>query len=416
MRQSLYFSKTLKEAPKDEEAINSQLLIRAGFINKTMAGVYVYLPLGWRVLNKIENIVRDEMNKINGQEIFMPALHPRENWQKTGRWESFDALFKLKSKSGSEYALGPTHEEIIYAFLKNYISSYKDLPVYLYQIQTKFRDETRAKSGLLRNREFRMKDLYSFHTSDEDRNDYYEKVKNAYFKIFKRLELDVLITEASGGTFSDKSCEFQVVSLAGEDIIFVCSHCKIAYNREIISAGKIENKNFKCLHCGAATEEKKAIEVGNIFPLKEKFAKDFNLVFKDENGNEKFVSAGCYGFGSSRAMGTVVETRNDKKGIIWPKEIAPFEVHLVNLSKVNAPADKIYETLQGQNIEIIYDDRIGMSAGEKLVEADLIGILTRIVVSDKTLVIDSVEVKKRDSNKVKLVKIKELTSFMKHEI
>lgn len=413
MRQSIYFSKTLKEAPKDEEAINAQLLIRGGFINKTMAGVYAYLPLGWRVLNKIENIVREEMNKINGQEIFMPTLHPKENWQKTGRWESFDALFKLKSKSGSEYALGPTHEEIIYAFLTNYISSYKDLPVYLYQIQTKFRDETRAKSGLLRNREFRMKDLYSFHASDEDRNDYYEKVKNAYLKIFKRLRLDVLITEASGGTFSDKSCEFQVMSEAGEDIIFICGDCKAAYNREIISASEIENKNFKCLKCGGATEEKKAIEVGNIFPLKEKFAKDFNLVFKDENGNEKLVSAGCYGFGSSRAMGTIVEISNDEKGIVWPKEIAPFDIHLLNLSKVNAPADKIYETLQGQNIEIIYDDRKGISAGEKLVEADLIGVPIRIVVSEKTLLKDSVEVKNRDFKETRLVKIKELVKELK---
>lgn len=415
MRQSLYFSKTLKEAPKDEEAINAQLLIRAGFINKTMAGVYTYLPLGWRVLNKIENIIREEMNKINGREIFMSALHPKENWQKTGRWESFDALFKLKSKSGTEYALGPTHEEIIYEFLTNYLSSYKDLPVYLYQIQTKFRDETRAKSGLLRNREFRMKDLYSFHLSDEYRNVYYEKVKNAYLKIFKRLGLNVLITEASGGTFSDKSCEFQVASEAGEDIIFVCDKCDMAYNKEIILVSEIEKKNFKCLNCGGATEEKKAIEVGNIFPLKEKFAKDFNLVFKDENGNEKLVSAGCYGFGSSRAMGTIVETSNDNKGIIWPKEIAPFGAHLVNLSKENAVADKIYETLQGQNIEIIYDDRKGMSAGEKLVEADLIGIPIRIVVSEKTLLKDSVEVKKRNSKEVKLIKIKDLIKLMKHE-
>lgn len=345
----------------------------------------------------------------------MPALHPKENWQKTGRWKSFDSLFKLKSKSGSEYALGPTHEEIIYAFLTNYISSYKDLPVFLYQIQTKFRDETRAKSGLLRNREFRMKDLYSFHTNDEDRNNYYEKVKNGYLKIFKRLGLDVLITEASGGTFSDKSCEFQVVSEAGEDIIFFCGDCKAAYNREIISAPEIKNKNFKCLKCGGATEEKKAIEVGNIFPLKEKFAKDFNLVFKDENGNKKLVSAGCYGFGSSRAMGTVVETSNDEKGIVWPKEIAPFGVHLVNLGKISAPADKIYETLQGQNIEIIYDDRKGMSAGEKFVEADLIGIPIRIVVSEKTLSEDSVELKKRNSKEVKLIKIKDLIKLMKHE-
>ena len=234
MRQSQLFTKTKREAPKDEEAINAQLLIRAGFVDKLMAGVYTFLPLGLRVLKKIENIVREEMDKAGGQEILMPALQPKENWEVTGRWKSFDALFKLKTRSGADYALGPTHEETIYPLLKHYVSSYKDLPVYLYQIQTKFRDEPRVKSGLLRSREFRMKDLYSFHIDDKDRDKYYETMKGVYFNVFKRIKLNVIKTEASGGTFSQRSHEFQVISEAGENMIYVCKRCQVAVNEEII--------------------------------------------------------------------------------------------------------------------------------------------------------------------------------------
>lgn len=410
MLQSQLFTKTSKEAPKDEESINASLLMRAGFIDKLMAGVYTFLPLGWRVLNKIENIVREEMNKINGQEIFMPVLHPKENWEKTGRWQTFETLYKLKNKAGTELALGPTHEEIIYPLLTHHVSSYKDLPMAIYQIQTKFRDELRAKSGLLRGREFRMKDLYSFHANDQDRDRYYEMVKKAYLKIFKRMELDTIITQASGGTFSELSLEFQVPTNSGEDTIFVCQKCATGINKEII-----KTNDPKCPHCGKTTIEKRAIEVGNIFPLKEKFARDFNLVFRDKDGQNKFVSVGCYGLGTSRAMGTIVEIYHGQNGIIWPKEIAPFQVHLLILGenkKIKKEAERLYQKIQEQNIEILYDDR-DLTAGEKFAEADLIGIPLRLVISEKTLRQKSAEIKLRDKTKVRLIKLKNLKEILK---
>jgi prolyl-tRNA synthetase len=407
MFQSQLFTKTKREAPKDEEAINAQLLIRAGFIDKLMAGVYTFLPLGLRVLNKIENIIREEMVNIGGQEILMPVLQPKENWEKTGRWKSFDALFKLKSRSDMDYALGPTHEEIIYPILKHYVSSYRDLPVYVYQIQTKFRDEPRAKSGLLRGREFRMKDLYSFHASNKDRDGYYEVMKGAYFSVVKRVGLEAVLTEASGGTFSDRSHEFQIVSKAGEDTIYLCEKCRVAVNEEITGEQKV------CPKCGGKNFKKeKAIEVGNVFPLKENFARDFNLTFKDKNGEEKLVSVGCYGLGISRLMGAIVEIHHDEKGIIWPEPVAPFTAHLINLSdKQQATSKKIYNTLQKAEIEVLYDDRENASVGEKFVEADLIGIPYRLVVSEKTG--DKIEIKKRNENKTKLINEKELIKILK---
>lgn len=410
MRQSEVFVKIKREASRDEKSTNARLLIRAGFIDKLTAGVYTFLPLGLKVLNKIENIVREEMKKIGGQEILMPALHPNNIWQTTGRWRTFDALFKTKSKYKNEYALGPTHEEVIYSLLTDCIKSYRDLPLYLYQIQTKFRDEPRAKSGLLRNREFRMKDLYSFHTGDKDRNAYYEKVRNAYRAIFRRLGLQAVETKASGGTFSDISLEFQVPSKAGEDVIFVCENCQVAVNREIANG-------VKCFNCGMKTREEKAIEVGNIFPLKEKFAKDFNLTFKDRNGENRLVSAGCYGLGVSRAMGVIVETCNDERGIIWPESVAPFKAHLLRLndeSRIMNYADKIYQSLQKSEIEVLYDDRKGVSAGEKFAEADLIGVPYRLVVSEKTG--NKIEIKKRNEKKIKLVGEKELIKVFANNV
>ncbi len=426
MRQSKLFTKILKEFPKDEESVNARFLIRAGFIDKLMAGVYTFLPLGLRVLNKIENIAREEMNEIGGKEILMPALHPKENWEKTGRFNSFDALFKLKSKYGGEMALGPTHEEILYPILIQYVSSYRDLPLYIYQIQTKFRDEPRAKSGLLRGREFRMKDFYSFHADDADRDRYYDAVKEAYLKIFQRLEIDVLMTRASGGTFSELSLEFQALCSAGEDVVFICDKCGLAVNKELAAGEEII-----CHQCGGKTEEKRAIEAGNIFPLKDKYAKDFNLVFKDKAGESKLVSVGCYGLGTSRAMGTITELHHDKKGIIWPESVAPFDIHLLELMSSDPEINKnikkisreIYDTLSvdgesirgGQNKrkDVLCDERESVSIGEKFAEADLIGIPLRIVVSEKTLAKESVEIKRRDSNEIELIKIKDLRSFYK---
>lgn len=405
MRQSELFTKTYREVPRDEESVNAQLLIRAGFVNKEMAGVYSFLPLGLRTLNKIENIVRDEMNKANAQEILMPSLHPKLNWLKTGRWDSFDVLFKILSQSKSEYALGPTHEEILYPLLTHYIDSYKDLPLALYQIQTKFRDEPRAKSGLLRGREFRMKDLYSFHASTQDRDEYYEVMRKAYKNVFERVGLHAVETKASGGTFSDTSLEFQVPNQFGEDIILLCSRCDIGINAEIA-------REDTCSQCGGALERTKAIEVGNIFPLKTKYAQDFNLSFKDKDGRKQLVAAGCYGIGTSRVMGALVEVFHDEKGMVWPKSVSPFALHLVALPGGEKEAEKLYEALGEKSVEVLYDDRIDVAPGEKLFDADLLGIPLRVVVSERTLQAKQAELKNRRNHKVELQALRGLADFI----
>lgn len=399
MRQSKLFSKTLKNSPKDEVSINAQLLIRAGFVDKLMAGSYSYLPLGLRVIKKIENIIREEMNMAGGQEILMPALHPKKNWEQTGRW-GMDILYKMKDSSGSEFTLGPTHEEVVVPLVQKYVNSYKDLPFYAYQIQNKFRMELRAKSGLLRGREFLMKDLYSFHLSEEDLNDYYEKMKEVYFNVFKKVGLgDVThLTFASGGTFSKYSHEFQSLNEAGEDIISICKKCSIAINREI------KEETPECPECGGKDfKEEKAIEVGNIFKLNDKFSKPFDLKVANEKGEMVPIIMGCYGIGISRLIGSIVEVCHDDNGIIWPESVAPFKVHLIGLNK---DASEIYEYLQKNNIEVLYDDRDEKSAGERFAEADLIGIPYRVVVSEKTG--DKVEVKKRDSSDIQLMTKEEL--------
>ncbi len=412
MRQSELFTKTTKELPKDETSFNAQVLIRAGFIDKVSAGVYSFLPLGHRVHEKIKNIVREEMNAIGGQEIFMPALTPKEAWETTDRWENFNVLFKLTGADKKEYALGATHEEIITPLVKKHVFSYKDLPTFVYQIQTKFRNELRAKAGLLRGREFSMKDLYSFHTSEEDLNEYYKLAQKAYFKIFERCGLLDLtyLTLASGGAFSKYSHEFQTLAKNGEDLIHICENCNIAINKEIIEEQKV------CPTCdNKKLVEEKAIEVGNIFKLGNKFSKDFGFRYTDEDGEKKDVVMGCYGIGPSRIMGTIVEIHNDKNGIIWPDEIAPFKVHLIVLDNRQQTtdnkekADALYEKLQEAGVEVLYDDR-EIGAGEKFADADLIGCPIRVLVSAKTLKKDSVEVKRRDSDEEELVGIRDVVN------
>ena len=412
MKQSQFFIKTKREAPKDEEAINAQLLIRAGFIDKLMAGVYTFLPLGLRTLKKIENIIREEMNKAGGQEILMSGLQPKENWVKTGRWDSMDDLYKIKDASGREFALGPTHEEVIFPLLKNVIFSYKDLPLYVYQIQNKFRMELRAKSGLLRGREFLMKDFYSFHADEKDRDEYYDFMAKIYKNIFNILGIGdkTYYTLASGGTFSKYSHEFQTVTEAGEDTIHICSKCEMAINDEIIKENKV------CPKCGESSfSQKRAIEVGNIFKLKEKFADDFGLKFKDKNGTEKTVITGCYGIGLGRLMGAIIETNHDEKGMIWPEAVAPFQVYLIRLTtndkRQTIFADKIYNALQKSSIDILYDDREDVGAGEKFADADLIGIPWRAVISERTG--NKIEIKKRNEKKTKLVSEKEFIKTLK---
>lgn len=390
MKQSLLFTKTAKQTSKDEVSFNAQILIRAGFIDKVSAGVYTYLPLGLLVINKIINIVRKEMNAIGGQELLMPALTSEEIWRKTGRWDKFDVLFKLVGHDGKNYALGATHEEVITPLIRKFISSYKDLPLYAYQIQTKFRNEKRAKAGLIRGREFLMKDLYSFHASQEDLDTYYEVVKSAYYNIYRSLGLEnlVYLTYASGGEFSKYSHEFQVATVVGEDHIYVCRKCMVAINKEII----LEH-NF-CPSCGNKDlHVEKSIEVGNIFKLGSKFSRAFDFFYADQAGHNQEVIMGCYGLGLSRIFGTLVEVFHDQRGIIWPESIAPFRVHLLSLGN-NVEADLIYMILRERGVEVLYDDR-DISFGQKFVEADLIGCPYRLIIGKKFISSSKLELQKR---------------------
>ncbi len=409
MRQSHLFTKTRKEAPADEVSKNAEFLIRGGFIHKELAGVYSYLPLGLRVLKKIENIIREEMNAVGGQEVLMSSFQPKENWEKTGRWEGMDDLYKVSDSSGREVALGPTHEEIVVPILKNYVSSHRDFPVAIYQIQNKFRMELRAKSGILRGREFLMKDMYSFHTSKEDFEKFYEKMKDVYKTIFDRVGIGHLtyLTFASGGTFSKYSHEFQTLTSAGEDTIYVDEASGTALNKEVFNDEVLTQLNLQ----KEKLVEQKSIEVGNIFDLKTKYSAPFDLSFTDEKGEKHTVLMGCYGIGLGRLLGTVVEVLSDDKGIIWPESIAPFAVHLLLLGdeeEITIEANKIYESLVKADIEVLLDDRKEISAGEKFADADLLGIPMRAVVSARSLSEGGIEIKKRTEEKGKIISLKEL--------
>jgi prolyl-tRNA synthetase len=416
MRQSVLFAKTIKNVSEEEKSANARLLTRAGFIDKLSAGVYTFLPLGLRVMKKIENIIREEIDAIGGQEIMMPALHPKNIWDATGRWESLDVLFKLKGSDDKEYALGATHEEVIVPLLAKHILSYKDLPAYVYQIQVKFRNEKRAKSGILRGRQFLMKDLYSFHADEKDLDEYYEKAKEAYWKIFSRVGIKnkTYLTLASGGTFSKYSHEFQTITDAGEDIIYICQKCRLAINKEIL-----KDENPVCPECqNNDFEIKKSIEVGNIFKLGTNYSEPFDFKFRDSAGNAKNVIMGCYGIGLDRLMGTAVEASHDKNGIIWPENISPFRAHLIVLDAESSAAKKNAENLYGSllkaDIEVLYDDR-NLSAGVKLKDSDLMGIPLRIVVSARTG--DKFEVKKRAEREGALLDLDDvikLTSDIMH--
>jgi prolyl-tRNA synthetase len=414
-RQSQLFTKTKKESPTDEVSKNAELLIRGGFIHKEMAGVYSYLPLGLRVLNKIENVIREELDKVGAQEVLMSSFAPKENWEKTGRWESMTDLYKVSDSSGREVALGPTHEEIVVPILKNYVTSYKDFPISIYQIQNKFRMELRAKSGILRGREFIMKDMYSFHTSKEDFEDFYEKMKDVYKSIFTRMGIGHLtyLTFASGGTFSKYSHEFQTLTPMGEDTIYVDESSAMALNKEVLNPEILENLGLK----EESLVEHRAIEVGNIFDLKTKYSAPFDLSFTDEKGDKHPVLMGCYGIGMGRLMGTIVEVLSDDKGIIWPETVAPFKVHLLVLGEdpeVKQKAEDFYEILQKNNIEVLFDDRAEVSAGEKFAEADLLGMPWRAVVSARSIKDKGVEIKKRTEEKGEIISPEEVIERIKN--
>ncbi len=404
MRQSDLFTKTLKNISQEETSKNARLLLKAGYINKVAAGVYTLLPLGLKVISKIKNIVREEMNQISGQEILMPALSPKDLWQKTGRWDSFDALFRLQASDSREYALGASHEEVVVPLLKQYISSYKDLPLSVYQIQNKFRNEKRAKAGLLRGREFLMKDMYSFHLNQADLDDYYKKVTDAYFKIFARLGLKdkTYLSYASGGDFSPYSHEFQTECASGEDDINLCQKCKIAINQEIIK------EQSDCPKCG--NKElilKKAIEVANIFKLGTRFSQPFKLQLEGKD-----ILMGCYGLGISRVMGAIVEIMSSDNKIIWPEELAPFKVHLIDLNS-QKEADRIYQKLLAANIEVLYDDRDKLRAGEKFAEADLFGCQYRLLISAKTIEKNLLELRDNHQEKTEFLSIEEILNILK---
>lgn len=408
MKLSELFTKTLREAPAEETSVNARYLIRGGFVQKIMAGVFVYLPLGLRVLDKINGIIREEMNSTGAQELHMSVLQNKDTWAATGRWETAkDVMYQFKDPSGKEIGLGWTHEEPLTEITRHYISSYKDLPRAVYQIQTKFRNEPRAKSGLLRGREFLMKDLYSFHADQAELDEYYERVALTYGNVFRRAGLKAYRTKASGGLFSKFSDEYQVVADVGEDTIHHTDDFTFVCNKEVFEALKEAGELPK-----EELRESSAIEVGNIFKLGTKFSEAFGLMFTDKEGSQKPVIMASYGIGPGRVMGTAVEVSHDDKGIIWPESIAPFKVHLVELQQKEA-ADGLYDELTKAGVEVLYDDRPDKSAGEKFADADLIGCPVRLVVSKKTLEKESVEFKRRNEKDSRLVKSSDLISELK---
>ncbi|MFA5879793.1 MAG: aminoacyl--tRNA ligase-related protein [Candidatus Margulisiibacteriota bacterium] len=403
MKQSQLFTHTLKESPKDEVSLNAQLLIKAGYIYKEMAGVYSFLPLGLKVLNKIEQIIREEMDTIGGVEMRTSIFQNQEVWKKSNRWDDaiVDNWFKTKLKNGTEVGLSFTNEEAYASILKQYINSYKDLPAYPYDFKSIFRNEARSKSGIFRGREFYWKALYSFSKNKEQHDEFYEQAKQAYQNIFNRVGIGHLtyVTFASGGTFSKFSHEFQTITDAGEDLIYVDEIKKIAVNKEvytdeILNSLGLDKKNLI---------EKKAVEVGNIFSLGTKFSAPFNLKYTKEDGKEELVFMGSYGIGLGRLMGTIVEVLSDDQGIIWPQSISPFQVHLIDLRK--NPDEHMYQTLQKQGVEVLFDDR-NISPGIKFKDADLLGIPYRIVQSDKL----------GEKFELKLRNAKEVTNYTKEEV
>ncbi len=406
MRESQLFFKTQKDFPKDEVAINAQLLLRANFIEKLMAGVYSYLPLGYRVREKIIRIIEEEMNALGAAEILMPALHPRSVWDATKRWETMGKImYQFKDHSGREVGLGPTHEEVMAVIGKTVIDSYADLPRAVYQIQTKYRDEPRAKSGVLRGREFTMKDLYSFHTDEASLAEFYEEAKKAYTKVFTRAGLKAYATEASGGDFTKEySHEFMVETNAGEDEMMLCRLCGFAQNTEI---SKLKS-GTQCPKCQSGVLDKvTSVEVGNIFKLGTKFSEPVGFTYKNQEGRSMPVVMGSYGIGIERLLGTIVEVHHDDKGIVWPEAVAPFKAHLLRIGEATPELQRLseetYHALQKSGVEVLFDDRERASSGEKFFDADLIGIPWRIVVSEKTLVREKVELKRRNEQEVKVI-------------
>lgn len=400
MRYHELFGKTAKTDPKDEVSTNAKLLLKAGFIDKLMAGSHTLLPLGLLVKVKIENIIREEMNAIGAEELLMPLMHPKSIWNETGRWDKAKEVMYQFKKGDKEFALSFTHEEIVLDLVRKHSGSYKDFPIKIYHFSTKFRDEPRAKSGILRGREFLMKDLYSLHTTQEDLDKFYWQVADAYKKIFKKLGLDAKLVEAAGGVFTDNTThEFQVLSDAGEDTVYYCEKCDFAQNKEIATIKEEDN----CPKCGSKIKSSKAIETGNIFRFGTTYSEKMNVSFTDAKGARQFPFLGSYGIGVTRVLGTLVELYHDDRGIVWPESTSPYQVHLIEL---DAETSSLYEKLMKEGIEVLFDDRPDVSAGEKFADADLIGIPNRLVVSKKTG--EKVEWKKRNKTDIKLLDASEI--------
>ena len=411
MKLSHSFFYTSQTDSGESDNVNYRLLTRGGYVEQLMAGVYTYLPLGLQVLRKIENVVREEMNQLGASEILMPTLHPKAIWQTTGGWDNIDVLFKLKSRGGQEYALGQSEEEVVTPLVMIRAQSYKDLPLAVYQIHWKYRDELRPKSGIMRGREFLMKDMYSFHVDQADFDRFYELAKQAYLKIYGRLGLEAKVTQASGGTFSNKiSYEFMVLTEAGEDEIFFCGECDFCVNLDIAK----QRAGDKCPSCGKGSlQQARASEVGNVFDLGQKYGQDFKLGFIDQHNQRQFPVMGCYGIGISRIMGVIVEKFHDQKGIVWPAAVAPAQVHLLTLGDdAKLAGEELYEQLTAAGLEVIYDDR-EVTAGVKFADADLIGAPQRLTLSTKTLKEDAAELKHRASDDTTLIKLSDVAKHLK---
>lgn len=415
MRQTNLFTKTRKDAPSDEVSKNAQLLIRAGYIYKEMAGVYSILPLGQRVLSKIVNIVKEEMDSVGGIQMKTSVLQSKDVWEKSNRWSDdiVDNWFKTTLKNGTEVGLSFTNEEAYSNIMKDFISSYRDLPIYPYDFKTIFRNETRSKSGIMRGREFYWKALYSFSKDEAQHLEFYEKIKNAYTKVYERVGLgsQTYVTFASGGTFSKYSHEFQTVSDAGEDIIYINKEKNIAINKEVYTDEVLSDLGLSKDDLVEAT----SIEVGNIFTLGFKFSEPFELTYKNESSEDVPVFMGSYGIGLTRLMGTIVEVLSDDRGIVWPESVAPFKVHLIILGDdedTKNKAEQVYSDLNKNNIEVLFDDRTGVTAGEKFADADLLGMPVRVVVSKRSLENGGVEVKKRNETESQIIQLEEIVKHV----
>ena len=404
MRYSQSFWKTYRQVPREAENISSALLLRAGYIDRLGAGLYSFLPLGWRVHKKIEEIMRKHLNNMGCEEVFLPALHPASLWQQTGRLKTMEPpLFTVKDRKGQTLVLASTHEEVITQLVGKFIHSYSDLPRFIYQIQTKFRNELRPTSGLLRTREFSMLDAYSFHPDQKDLDKFYPQISQAFERIFVDCDLQTVRVEAKSGSMGGEvSHEFLVLAPTGEDRALICDKCQKAWKKEVFQ-GK------SCPHCQALLNQERAIENGHVFQLGEKYSQDLGITFIDKNNKSRPVVMGCYGIGIGRLLATVVEAHHDQLGIIWPASIAPYQVHLIGLVK---EAEEIYEKLQQAKIEVFYDDR-EESAGIKLADGDLLGMPMRVVVSENTMSQGKVEIKKREEKEVKLVALDELVDVLK---